>query len=210
MKNNKNLALAVLALALVIIALITVNWKLDRAGKKSLEEEKAVLPSPVYQKGIPQKAAVPSAKAGEVIVVNAPEVKKKLVWDDSTAYRKVFKEVIEETLKEMGYALTIYNRASLTDEFTIPTSNNPPGAQTSGCSRFGFRWDSNKGMIEVFYLMDLEDQPCTQDKLMVPLINAVGQANGQVFEWWKKGLAKANEEQGRKPDPADFPLTVIE
>lgn len=210
MKKNKNLILAVGGLAVVIIALIVVNRRLDQFGKTGQPEKIEVVPSPVYQKGIPQKAAVPSAKAGEINLVNDPGAEKKLVWDTSTAYRKAVVAVLEGALKEMGYALTIYNRASLTNELTIPTSSNSPGAQTSGCSRFGFRWDSNRGLIEVFYLVDLLDQPCDQEKLMVPLINAIGQANGQVFEWWKKGLAQMNQEQGRKPVAADFPLSLAE
>jgi len=60
----------------------------------------------------------------------------------------------------------------------------------------------------VFFFIDQPQEDCAADKFMVPVINAVGQAKGQIFEWWKTGLDKVSAEQGRKPEATDFPLEI--
>lgn len=212
MKNifkDKILLLALIFLALIVSALIWLNMELGRKTKqteeKLLEQNRLSLPGG-YQKGVPQKAEIPSAKAGEIVLNNSADAAIKLQFDTSIPYRKAVASLLAATLKEMGYALTIYNRDNLTDEFTIPTSSNPSGSHSSGCAKYGFRWDAQKGVIGVFYFVDQPALPCDQEKFMLPLLNAIGQAKGQIFEWWKDGLDAISKEQGRQPTAEDFPL----
>lgn len=174
----------------------------------SQETPALVTPSVAYQKGVPQEAYGSNQEAGKISILNSPQALKQIKIDSTTPFRKGLAEVIETTLKEMGYSLTIYNRDNLTDEFTLPDSQAPTGSFSSGCNKYGFKWDAAKGIIEVFFFIDQPQEDCSADKFMVPVINAIGQAKGQIFEWWKNGLEKISGEQGRKAELSDFPITV--
>lgn len=222
--KRKTLIIASLILIFFLIILVLVKMETNRqirlatrAEKPAEEREEVnktiqeipVLPSPTgYQKGVPQEALNPSQEAGKIKVINSPQAAKKIKLDTSTPFRRELTGLLESTLKEMGYSLTVYNQEAITPEFTLPDSTAPSGSFSSGCTKYGFRWDATKGIIEVFFFIDKPQETCTPDKFTVPIINAIGQAKGQVFEWWKNGLERISKEQGRKPDLSDFPFGI--
>jgi hypothetical protein len=222
--KGKTLIITSLILIFFLIILILVKSQIDRQmrlatrAERPAEEreevsktiqETPVLPLPTdYQKGVPQEALNPSQNAGEIKVINSPQVVRKIKLDTTTPFKRELTQLLKSTLKEMGYSLTIYNQEAITPELILPDSTAPAGSFSSGCTKYGFRWDATKGMIEVFFFIDQPQETCTPDKFTAPIINAVGQAKGQVFEWWKNGLEKVSKEQGRKADLPDFPFGI--
>lgn len=164
--------------------------------------------TPGYQKGVPQVALSPNREAGKIKINNSPKAIKSIQLDVSTPLKKQIVGILEKTLGEMGYLLLISNQEKITNELTLPDSAAAAGSFSSGCTKYGFRWDATKGVIEVFFFIDKPEEVCSADKFMVPVINAIGQAKGQIFEWWKNGLEEVSKKQGREILITDFPLIV--
>lgn len=211
--NNRVLGVAAVVLVILIGSLVWMRSK--------IQQKTVVPPSPVekpvgaqptigggYQKGVPQKAEVPSTVAGEMKIINDQGVTKKIQFDTSTPVRKAIYDLFQKTLKEMGYALTIYNRTSLTSEFTIPASTASSGSFSSGCTKYGYKWYSDTGKLDVFFLIDKPGEPCDQEKFFVPLLNAVGHAKGEIFDWWTNGLKEITK--GEKLNIDDLPIEATQ
>lgn len=198
----------IILLVAVLIGVFLVLGK--RSYQRKVEEKETVVPTPTlgYQKGIPQKAEKPSPKAGEIEIINEPGVVKKIEIDTSNAFRKAFYQLYKDTLKDFGYSLTIYNKKEVTDEFTVPGSAGPSGGNSSGCMKYGYRWDSSKGTIEVFFNIHNPTAPCEADRFRAIINTAIGRAHGEVYEWWTNGKAKIAKELGKEPGIEDYSIFV--
>lgn len=209
--NNKILALVALVLVILIGLLVWMRSKIQQKTEVppvSVEEPVGAQPTigGGYQKGVPQKAEVPSAAAGEMKIINDPGATKKIQFDTTNPTKKAIYDLFQKTLKEMGYALTIYNRSSLTNEFTIPASTAASGSFSSGCTKYGYKWFPETGKLDAFFFIDKPESPCDQEKFFVPLLNAVGHAKGEIFDWWTNGLKGIT--QGGKLNAEDLPIGV--
>lgn len=215
--NFKDRALVIVFGILLLFSALLVFMKIETDKRtaftsKGPEIEVSQLgqyPTPVeYQKGVPQEASSPHKEAGRILVVNDPGVIKTFAYNTEIPFREEIGQQLEEVLVEMGYTLTIYNRASLTNEFTLPNSQASPGAFVKGCTKYGFRWNAESGVIEVFFLVDRPTEDCGSDQFIVPVVQAIGMAKGEIFDWWKEGQDEIAKSQGRKPGASDYPLGV--